>query len=155
MSTHTVQEARRKDNGPSMQMEARTRLILPSAIYDEMISHCIQGCPNEVCGILAGRGTEISKIYRMNNVERSPISYLMDTREQFNVMKDLRSNNLSMVALYHSHPASEAFPSSKDMQLAFYEETAYIIVGLLTKKATVRAFFIRAGTIEEIGIIIQ
>ena len=128
------------------------QITIPVGIFDEMIAYCRAGYPNEVCGILAGRGHEVSSLYRMRNVEGSPVSYLMDSKEQFQVMKALRDDGLSMVALFHSHPDSRAYPSAKDVALAFYEDSAYVIVGLSEKDPQAKAFFIRNGAVKEIGI---
>jgi proteasome lid subunit RPN8/RPN11 len=128
------------------------RLAIPKHIFDDMLAYCREGYPNEACGILAGRDNEVARLYRMRNVEGSPVSYLMDSKEQFHVMKSLRDNGLSMVALFHSHPDSAAFPSAKDVALAFYEDSAYVIVSLAESTPLARAFFITNGTVEEIEI---
>ncbi len=120
-----------------------------------MLAHCRDGYLNEACGILAGNGNEVSKIYKMANIENSPVTYMLDSREQFKVMKDMRDNNLSMVAIFHSHPSSAAYPSAKDVSLAFYEECVYIIVSLMEKEPVVKGFLIREGNIEEIKIILK
>ncbi len=127
-------------------------VIIPVQVFDDMIAHCREGYPNEACGILAGRGREVSRLFRMRNVESSPVSYLMDSKEQFEVMKAIRDDGLSIVALFHSHPASAAYPSAKDVALAFYEDSAYVIVGLSEREPMVKAFFITNGVVEEIGI---
>ncbi len=117
-----------------------------------MIAYCRAGYPNEVCGILAGRGQEVSSLYRMRNVDGSPVSYLMDSKEQIQVMKTLRDEGLSMVGLFHSHPDFAAYPSAKDVELAFYEDSVYVIVSLIEKRPRAKAFFIRNGTVEEVEI---
>lgn len=120
-----------------------------------MVAYCREGCPNEVCGILSGSGNEVSKIYRMTNAESSPVSYLMDSGEQFKIMKDMRLRNLAMVAIFHSHPSSAAYPSAKDVSLAFYDDCAYVIVSLIEKEPVVKAFSIRDKEINEIEIVIS
>lgn len=120
-----------------------------------MISLCRQAYPNEACGILAGKGNEVLKIYKMANIENSPVSYLTDSMEQFKVMKDMRENNLSMVAIFHSHPSSAAYPSRRDVNLAFYQDTAYVVVGLAEKEPVVKAFSIREGDIKEIEVVVK
>lgn len=130
-------------------------IIIPRQIIDEMIAHCKECYPNEACGILAGIDNEVKNIYKMTNVENSPVSYLMDPKEQFKVMKEIRTNNLSMLAIYHSHPSSVAYPSAKDMSLAFYEDAIYIILSLLEKEPILRCFNIRDGKIKEISYIIK
>lgn len=128
------------------------RVIIPGQIFDDMVAYCRQGCPDEVCGILAGKGNEVSRLFRTRNVESSPVSYLMDSMEQFKIMKALREEGLSMVALFHSHPGSAAYPSAKDVALAFYEDCAYIIISLSDREPVARAFSIRNGIVVEIGI---
>ncbi len=130
-------------------------VTIPKHIYGEVINHCREGYPNEVCGILAGKGTEVSRIYKMRNLEPSPVSYMMDPAEQFDVVKEMRQQNLSMVAIYHSHPSAVAYPSQKDVNLAFYNEAVYVIVGLLKSEAEVRAFSIEEGRVYERAIIIR
>jgi len=117
-----------------------------------MVTYCREGYPNEACGILAGRGGEVSRLFKMRNVESSPVSYLMDSKEQFEVMKQVRDDGLSIVALFHSHPASPAYPSAKDVALAFYEDSGYVIVSLSEREPMVKAFSIINGVVEEIEI---
>jgi len=119
-----------------------------------MIAHCKKGYPYEACGILAGKGNMVSKIYAMTNIEKSPVSYLLDSQEQFNVMKDMRENNLSMVAIFHSHPSSAAYPSYTDVNLAFYEDVIYVIVSLVESTPVVKGFSIKERKIEEVGVAI-
>jgi len=91
----------------------------------------------------------------MSNNEGSPVSYLMDPTEQFRVMKDIREKGLSMIAIFHSHPASRPYPSPKDVELAFYEDAAYVIVGLGGEEPEVKAFSIREQQIQEIGVVVE
>lgn len=130
-------------------------MIIPKQIFEEMLVHCKGGYPNEACGILSGRGGEVLKIYKMNNIEDSPVSYLLDSKEQFNVMKDMRENNLSMIAIYHSHPSSAPYPSQRDVNLAFYEDAVYLIISLIEKEPIMKGFSIKEGTIKEIQVIVK
>jgi proteasome lid subunit RPN8/RPN11 len=131
------------------------QLIIPQHIFEKMIAHCKKEYPYEACGILAGKGNRVSKIYTMTNIEKSPVSYLLDSKEQFNVMKDMRENNLSMVAIFHSHPSSSAYPSITDVNLAFYEDAAYVIVSLIQSTPVVKGFSIKQGEIEGVEVAVQ
>ncbi len=103
--------------------------------------------------MLAGDRNTAEKIYKMMNIENSSVSYMMDPEEQFRVMKDMRKNGHKMVAIYHSHPHSQAYPSPKDVSLAFYSDQIYIIVGLTDKdRPEVRAFEIFEGDVREVQI---
>ncbi len=124
-------------------------------IFDEMLAHCREGYPNEACGILAGKDNSVSKIYKMTNIEKSPVSYLLDSKEHFNAIKDMRENDLKMVGIFHSHPSSRAYPSPKDVSLAFYEDAIYLIVSLAGKVPDVKAFSISEEKIEEVEISVK
>ena len=118
-----------------------------------MLSHCREGYPNESCGILAGKDGAVEEIYRLTNLEASPVSCMMDPAEQFKAMKAMRARGLSMVAIFHSHPSSPAYPSAKDVGLAFYDDAVYIIVSLADGEEVVRGFSIREGNVSEVEIV--
>lgn len=115
-----------------------------------MINSCIEVNPEEACGILAGKDGTVRKVYRMTNSEGSQITYRIDPGEQFRTMKEMRQEGLDMVAIYHSHPASPAYPSATDVKFAVYEDPAYVIVSLANNETAVRAYTIRNKEIKEI-----
>ena len=88
----------------------------------------------------------------MTNTENSRVSYFMDPGEQFQVMKDIRERKEKMLAIYHSHPDSVAFPSAKDVRLAYYPDSLYIIVSLAGDIPVLKAFSINEGEIVEISV---
>jgi proteasome lid subunit RPN8/RPN11 len=93
------------------------------------------------------------QIYKMTNIEKSAVSYMMDPEEQFGAMKEMRNNGHKMLAIYHSHPHSQAYPSPKDVSLAFYSDQIYLIVGLTDKdRPEVRAFEILEGDVREVPV---
>ena len=62
----------------------------------------------------------------------------------------MRNSGLEMVAIYHSHVASQAYPSNHDVELAFYPDVSYVILSLKDKEnPSVRSFKIKEGKIEE------
>ena len=103
---------------------------LAAALRDELIAHCRREYPKEACGILAGKHGDIEQVYPMTNVDQSPISYQMDPQEQLRLMKQLRERGQEMLAIYHSHTASDAYPSPVDVRLAVYPDVAYLLVSL-------------------------
>jgi proteasome lid subunit RPN8/RPN11 len=133
-----------------------SELHISRELINNVVSHCKASYPNEACGILAGDGNVIEKVYKMTNIEDSSVSYFMDSKEQFEVLKQLRSDNKKMVAIYHSHPNAQAYPSHKDVQLAFYEDATHVIVSLLDQnRPDIKAFEIREGRVSEIPIILS
>jgi proteasome lid subunit RPN8/RPN11 len=123
----------------------------------EMAGHAKSSLPNEVCGLLAGRGGEISKLFRLTNTSDTPeLCYFMDAKEQFKTMKEIRQLGLELAGIYHSHPESVAYPSAKDVELAYYPEAIYIIISMKDPiKPLIKAFKIVDGQIteEEIKVI--
>jgi proteasome lid subunit RPN8/RPN11 len=133
-------------------------LTITRADLATVLDHCIASLPNEACGILGGREGRIEKVYCMRNTRPGPVSYEMDPDEQLRVMKDLRQEGLALSAIFHSHPASPAYPSGTDVERAYwpgtlfpnYPEAAYLIVSLRDRdRPDVKAFMIRDGTVQE------
>jgi len=132
-------------------------LVIPKNIHDDLIAHAREGFPLEVCGILGGTGETVSAIYRMTNTDASNEHFMMEPREQFTVVKDLRAKGLAMLAIYHSHPESPARPSEEDIKLALTPEVSYLIISLADAAATdVKSYKISSGNVlkEEIKIIV-
>ncbi len=120
-----------------------------------MIAHANAGFPNEACGILSGdlKKGVTSHFFPMKNLDESSISYFMDPKEQLIIFKKMREAGIEMTGIFHSHVASEAYPSQKDVRLAFYPEVSYLIISLSDrKKPVLRSFKIQdeKATEEEI-----
>jgi len=132
-------------------------LTLSKKVYDALAAHASAGYPNEACGILGGpQKGSASEFFPMKNLDESSISYFMDPKEQLQVFKKMREQKIEMTGIYHSHVASEAFPSQKDVRLAFYPEVSYLIVSLSDKaKPVLRSFQILDEKVaeEEIQIV--
>jgi proteasome lid subunit RPN8/RPN11 len=122
---------------------------IPQAIHDDMIAHAQEGFPLEVCGILGGVGDTVSANYRMTNTDASNEHFMMDPKEQFAVVKDLRALGLVMLAIYHSHPETPARPSEEDIKLALTPDVSYLIISLADAAAPViKSFKIVSGSVE-------
>ncbi len=124
---------------------------IPRKIYDEMIEFAKNGYPNEACGILGGVAQgSVARFYPMRNMDESSISYFMDPKEQLKVFKQMREEDIEMKGIFHSHVASPAAPSQKDVRLAFYPDVSYLIVSLSDmKKPILRSFRIWEEQVEE------
>lgn len=122
---------------------------IPKKIHDELIAHAREGFPLEICGLLGGIGDEVSAIYRMTNTDASNEHFMMDPKEQFAVVKDLRSKGLTLLANYHSHPESPARPSEEDIHLALTPGVSYLIISLAdASQPVVRAYKIAQGRVD-------
>lgn len=129
-------------------------LTLDRHLIDEMIAHAREDAPNECCGIIAGDDGRAVKLFRATNAEASPYRYSMDTNELFRIYRECEEKGWSFLVIYHSHTASEAYPSPTDVRLAFWPEAYYVLVSLEQPESpVVRAFRILDGAVseEEIG----
>ncbi len=126
---------------------------IPKKNIEDMISHARSVYPQECCGLLAGNSGIASNTYRMTNTNQSQISYLMEPKEQFVALKDMRKKGIEMIAIYHSHPKTDAEPSITDINLAYYPDAYYIILSLAEPmRPDIRAHRIIDGKAEEVGI---
>ncbi len=125
-------------------------LTLEKELFKKITEHAIREFPNEACGILSGSQGRVEKVYEMTNTDKSPQTFFMDAKEQLRVMKEIRNKGEEMIGIYHSHVASEAYPSSHDVELALYPEVSYVIISIKNKKSpSVRSFKIVEGKISE------
>ena len=126
-------------------------ITLPKKVYEYIIDHAKAGYPNEACGILAGpKADAASEFYPMKNVDNSAISYFMDPKEQLLIFKKMRQEKTEMRGIFHSHVASEAYPSQKDVRLAFYPGVSYLIASLSEMaKPVLRSFRIEDEVVKE------
>jgi len=118
---------------------------------DEMIAHARQEAPLECCGVLSGKDGRVLKLYQATNAEHSRYCYNIESQELFRINGECEENGWQFLAIYHSHPASAAYPSPTDVHLAaLWPEALYFIVSLSSpKKPEVRAFRIRDGEVTE------
>lgn len=119
-------------------------LRISNRIEAEIFAHCQKTWPKEACGILAGLKTApegevggIAQVYPMRNVEDSPVGYSLDPTEQLQVEKLMRQRGQWMRAIYHSHTATEAYPSPVDVRLAISPDIAYVLVSLMDRSTPV------------------
>jgi proteasome lid subunit RPN8/RPN11 len=130
-------------------------LKIPKDIHNELISHAREGFPLETCGILGGADESVSMFYPMTNTDASNEHFMMDPKEQFAVVKDLRARGITMQAIYHSHPESPARPSEEDIRLALTPDVSYVIISLASEQPEIKSYRIEgtAVTPENIEII--
>ena len=129
------------------------KLEIPVEIYNQILHQAQTELPIEACGILAGADGTVQKLYKMANVDKSSTHCMMDPAEQFQVVKDIRSAGLKMLAIYHSHPATGARLSAEDIRLALTPDVIYLIVSLQNAdNPAVKGFFIEDGNVNEVPI---
>jgi [CysO sulfur-carrier protein]-S-L-cysteine hydrolase len=119
-------------------------------LYDQMVAHAQAEAPNECCGMIATRDGEAVTVHEAVNAAASPLRYEIDGPEQYRIWKAIDDAGLDIGAIYHSHTRTAPYPSQTDVNLAFYPDALYIIVGLAAgEEPLVKAYTIRDGVIDE------
>ncbi|MGO9820742.1 MAG: Mov34/MPN/PAD-1 family protein [Solirubrobacteraceae bacterium] len=118
-------------------------------LYDELISHAVAEAPNECCGMIASRDGDAVRVFRAENAAASPLRYEIDGAEQYRIQMEIDDEGLDLGAIYHSHTRTPPFPSQTDINLAFYPDALYIIVGVASDQPEVKAYEIRDGKVAD------
>jgi [CysO sulfur-carrier protein]-S-L-cysteine hydrolase len=127
-------------------------LRISQAIYDAIVAHARRDHPDEACGLVAGPagGDRPVRFVPMMNAERSPTFYRFDPAEQLAVYKEMDANDEEPVVIYHSHTATEAYPSRTDTALAGEPNAHYVLVSTREPDTVeFRSFRIVDGQITE------
>jgi [CysO sulfur-carrier protein]-S-L-cysteine hydrolase len=127
-------------------------LIIPRDLYDKIVAHARADHPDEACGVLAGpAGSDRpERFIPMINAARSPTFYEFDSTEQFQVWKEMDERDEEPVVIYHSHTATEAYPSRTDVSYAGEPGAHYVLVSTRDDQQTeFRSFRITGGQVAE------
>ena len=127
-------------------------LTLPAALYEEIVAHARADHPDEACGVLAGPigSDEPQRFIPMANAERSPTFYRFDSMEQLRVWREMDDRDEEPVVIYHSHTATEAYPSRTDISYASEPGAHYVLVSTRDPDTVeFRSFRITDGEVSE------
>jgi [CysO sulfur-carrier protein]-S-L-cysteine hydrolase len=125
-------------------------LRISRALYEEIVSQALAEAPNECCGMIATVDGEAVRVYPAVNAAGSPLRYEIDGAEQYRIQSEIEEQGWDLGAIYHSHTRSAPYPSQTDINLAFYPDSVYLIVGVGSAEPEMRAFRIVEGTVEEV-----
>ena len=121
-----------------------------------MIAHARADHPDEACGVIVGPegSDEPLRYVAMLNADRSPTFFRFDPQEQFALHKELMANDEEIVVVYHSHTATEAYPSRTDISYAAEPQAHYVLVSTAESGAdegpvSVRSYRILDGVVTE------
>src|ERR1700739_1757757 len=127
-------------------------LTIPRPLYDKIVAHARADHPDEACGVIAGpAGSDRpERVLALLNAERSPPFYRFDSAEQFRVWREMDDNDEEPVVIYHSHTATEAYPSRTDISYANEPGAHYVLVSTRDDHETqFRSFRIHEGQVAE------
>jgi proteasome lid subunit RPN8/RPN11 len=125
-------------------------LTLPQAVVDQVVAHARRDHPDECCGVIAGKGGAATRVFEMENAERSPTGFTFDSAEWLRVYREVDDADEELLVVYHSHTATEAYPSRTDVLWAQHNEFAHwLLVSTRSDADEVRSFTIADGVVTE------
>ncbi len=127
-------------------------LTIDRAIVDAIVAHARRDHPDEACGIVSGPvgADRPMRHIPMDNAARSMTFYEFDSMEQLRVWREMDDRDEEPVVIYHSHTATEAYPSRTDADLAGWPEAHYLLVSTRDPDTTqIRSFRIADGAVTE------
>jgi proteasome lid subunit RPN8/RPN11 len=130
---------------------------LTSTQLAQLIAQAQRDAPNETCGIIGGRENYALKIYPLKNTHNTPrTNFYADPPELLAAFRDIETNGWEHLAIYHSHCASDAYPSATDIARAYYPDAIYLLISLANpEQAVLRGFRIVEGKITEITLEVE
>ncbi|HEU0115754.1 MAG TPA: M67 family metallopeptidase [Thermomicrobiales bacterium] len=127
--------------------------VLPREMREQIVAHARRDAPRECCGVIGGRAGRVETLYPLTNLDRGTDFYRIDDVELFQVYQRIDAGGGEIVAIYHSHPVSPAYPSPTDVRLAAWPDAHYLICSLADPEQPVlRAFRIVDGAIREVAL---
>ena len=133
-------------------------LSIDSAILDAIVTHARRDHPDEACGVVAGpAGSDLpTRHIAMDNAARSMTFYQFDSMEQLRIWREMDDNDEEPVVIYHSHTATEAYPSRTDISFAGEPNAHYLLISTREPdREEIRSFRIvdNVVTEEEVNIV--
>jgi proteasome lid subunit RPN8/RPN11 len=142
-------------------------LRLAHDVYLQMVAHCFDGLPLEACGLLAGprparsddpahhEGQAAIVCYPTTNAAASARVYTVEPREFLKADRDAEGRGLEIVAVFHSHTHTDAYPSPTDVAQAPDPGWHYVLVSLRDIVPVVRSYRVVDGKITEESVVLE
>ncbi|MEV6774216.1 M67 family metallopeptidase [Nocardia sp. NPDC051030] len=127
-------------------------LVIRADLVEAMVAHARADHPDEACGVIAGpEGSDRpERFVRMVNAERSPTFYRFDSGEQLKVWRAMDDADEEPVVVYHSHTATEAYPSRTDISYASEPNAHYVLISTRDpERHELRSYRILDGEVTE------
>jgi proteasome lid subunit RPN8/RPN11 len=119
-------------------------------MVDQVVAHARRDHPDECCGVISGKDGVARQLFEMENAERSPTGFVFDSAEWLRVYREIDDADEEPLVVYHSHTATEAYPSRTDVR---WSATAgfphWLLVSTRDERDEVRAFTIEDGVVTE------
>lgn len=133
-------------------------VALPRPLVNQLL-HYAQSFPDtEVCGLVGAKDGLPASCYPVRNIAEPPqIRFSLDPEQHIAALRRMEERGETLYAIFHSHPAAPAEPSTTDLELAAYPDALYLIVSLNTKGVLeLRGFRIGADRrVDEVELLLN
>jgi proteasome lid subunit RPN8/RPN11 len=124
-------------------------------MVEQIVAHARRDHPDECCGVIAGAGGVLTRVFEMENAERSPTGFVFDSAEWLRVYREIDDADEEPLVVYHSHTATEAYPSRTDVR---WSATAgfphWLLVSTRSEEPEVRSYTILDGVVSEEEVLV-
>jgi proteasome lid subunit RPN8/RPN11 len=137
------------------------KLGLSAALVEQMVAHARRDHPDEACGVIAGSDYDSpTRFIPMANAVRSPTFYEFDSTDLLRLYRDMDDRDEVPSVIYHSHTATEAYPSRTDISYASEPYAHYVLISTRETGAQegpheLRSFQIVDGVVTEDEVVIE
>jgi proteasome lid subunit RPN8/RPN11 len=127
------------------------------SLIDEMVAHAREDLPNECCGMVGGVDGEASVVISVVNSAASPLRFEMDPQGQYNALKAIEDDGKEMLAIYHSHTKSAAYPSQTDVnQAVSWPDAIWVIVSLEDPESpVVKGYWLKDLKVADAELVVE
>jgi len=122
------------------------KITLSQSIKKILIQHAENENPNESCAILYGNGDTVSDVFLTKNIEESPVNFTISNDQLIKGYKIAEERKLDVIGIFHSHPNSEAYPSSTDKKFMHSNPVVWIIYSGTNKNF--KAYVLESDVLE-------
>jgi len=102
--------------------------------------------PNESCAILFGKNDQVLDLFLTENIEKSPVNFTISNQQLIEGYRIAEEKKMDVVGIFHSHPDSDAYPSSTDKKFMRSNPVVWIIYSGINKNF--RAYLLESDVIE-------
>jgi [CysO sulfur-carrier protein]-S-L-cysteine hydrolase len=130
---------------------------IAQSLIDEMVAHAREDLPNECCGMVGGTDGKASVVIPVANSAASPLRFEMDPQGQYDALKAIEDDGKEMLAIYHSHTKSPAYPSQTDVNQAVnWPDAIYLIVSLQDEDAPdVKGYWLKDLKVADVELVVE
>ncbi len=125
-------------------------IVISKAQKELLLNHALKWNPNESCAILFGsvenEKSIVKEVFLAENIDESPVNFTISNEELLKTYKIAEEKNLDVIGIFHSHPSSEAFPSSTDKKFMYTNPVVWVISSGESSK--LKAFLLEPDIIE-------